>query len=100
MREPSLFAFPALSILNDSIKDDHALAFRLPPKSNSLLEAFRRLEEGRKDGQSTQFHFGRWQFGAPDEIRNPDLRTRRLVSVSEVRTVLVCDFCSGSITSF
>jgi hypothetical protein len=66
-----------LSILNDSIKDDHALALRLPPKSNSLLEAFRRLEEGGKDfraGQSTQFHFGRWQFGAPEEIRTPDPR--------------------------
>jgi hypothetical protein len=34
--------------------------------------------------------------GAPEEIRIPDLRIRRLVSVSEVRTVLVYDFCSGS----
>ena len=33
---------------------------------------------------------------APEEIRTPDLR----VSVSEVWTVLVCDFCSGSKATF
>jgi hypothetical protein len=34
--------------------------------------------------------------GPPEEIRTPDLRIRRLVPLSEVRTVVVCDFCSGS----
>jgi len=38
--------------------------------------------------------------GPPEEIRTPDLRIRRLVPVSEVWTVLVCDFCSGSNASF
>lgn len=61
MRALSL-CIPALSILNDSIKDDHALAFRLMPKFNSLLWAFRRLEEGPKDfraDQITQVYFRR-----------------------------------------
>jgi hypothetical protein len=54
MREASLFAFPPWSILADSIKDDHTLAFRLTPKFNSLLGAFRLLEEDRKDFRANQ----------------------------------------------